>query len=262
MNVTLGQYYPANTLIHNLDPRVKIIGTLIYIISLFAFKGASGLIIQSIFLILVLFLSRLPIRLILRQIRGIYILCAVTALFNIFFTPGEALVASGNVTIISDQGVINAVLMTIRLIYLVIGTSIMTLSTTPSKLTDGLEKVFAPLQLFKVPVSDIAMTMTIALRFIPILTQEAGRIKRAQTARGADFENGSLIKRAKTMLSILVPLFVSAFRRADELATAMEARAYHGGAHRGKLHPLHYERIDIISYVVLGVYFACGIILR
>ncbi len=260
-DITLGQYYPTNSIINALDPRVKLLGTLVYIISLFIFRGWPGFVLASVFLVGIIYLSKIPFSYVARGIRGIYILCLITAIFNIFFSTGTPLVQMGMV-IITKEGIYNAIFMSLRLIYLVLGASIMTLSTTPAKLTDGIETGCRHLNRFKIPVHEVAMMMTIALRFIPILMEEADKIKKAQMARGADFETGNLIKKAKAMLPILVPLFVSAFRKANDLSVAMEARAYHGGQGRSKLHPLAYEKRDHVAYKLLLAYFAAMIVIR
>ena len=195
-----------------------------------------------------------------KGLKAILVLMVVTALFNLFLTPGDRVLFSYGILKITLEGVKNAGFMLVRLIYLIVGTSVMTLTTTPNQLTDGLEKALMPLSKVKVPVHSIAMIMSIALRFIPILIEETDIIMKAQTARGADFENGNLVKRTKAMVPLLVPLFVSAFRRADDLAMAMEARCYMGGAGRTKMKPLRYRKEDFKGYLVLAVYFG-GIVL-
>ena len=197
-----------------------------------------------------------------KGLKAIVILMVITAAFNLFLTPGEEVLVHFGVFTITMEGVKNAAFMLVRLIYLIVGTSIMTLTTTPNQLTDGLEKALMPLSKIKVPVHAIAMMMSIALRFIPILIEETDIIMKAQMARGADFENGNLIRRAKSMVPLLVPLFVSAFRRADDLAMAMEARCYVGGSGRTKMKPLRYTKKDYMAYLVLIVYFAGIILLR
>lgn len=249
-DITLGQYYPADSVIHKLDPRVKLFSTMIYIISLFCFRGVAALAIATVFLITVIKLSKVPFKFMVKGLKAIMILMLITAVFNLFLTPGEALVSVWRFTI-TKEGVTSAVLMAIRLTYLILGTSIMTLTTTPNQLTDGLEKALMPLSKIGVPVHAIAMMMSIALRFIPILIEETDKIMKAQMARGADFESGNLLQRAKSMVPILVPLFISAFRRADELATAMEARCYRGDVGRTRMKELHYGRRDAVAYLIL-----------
>ena len=252
-DITLGQYYPADSVIHKLDPRVKLAGTVLFLISLFAFGSLGGYIVATIFLASVIRLSKVPLRFMTKGLKAIFILLLVTVLFNLFLTPGEAIFSVWKLKI-TKQGVKIALQMMIRLIYLVMGSSVMTLTTTPNQLTDGLEKVLGFLKKLHVPVHEIAMMMSIALRFIPILMEETDKIMKAQMARGADFESGGVIKKAKSLIPILVPLFISAFRRANDLAMAMEARGYHGGEGRTRMHPLVYKRRDHIAYLILLLY--------
>lgn len=260
-DITIGQYYPADSVIHRLDPRVKLFATLIYVISLFCAKGVFGFGISVLFLAVVIRLSKVPFKFMVKGLKAIMILMIITAAFNVFLTPGEVLVSFWIFKIIKE-GLKNAVMMTARLIFLILGTSIMTLTTTPNQLTDGLEKALRPLNKIKIPVHAIAMMMSIALRFIPILVEETDKIMKAQMARGADFESGNLLKRVKNMIPLLVPLFVSAFRRADDLAMAMEARCYHGGEGRTKMKPLTYARRDYIAYTVIVTFLAVTLLLR
>lgn len=260
-DITLGQYYPADSVIHKLDPRVKLFGTLIYIISLFVFKGLPAFILAAIFLVVLIKLSKVPFSYMVKGLKTIVLIMLFAAVFNLFLTPGTKLVSFWIFTI-TYEGLKNAVVMMVRLIFLIIGTSLMTLTTTPNELTDGLEKALSPLKYIKVPVHEIAMMMSIALRFIPILIEETDKIMKAQMARGADFEHGNLIQKAKNMVPLLVPLFVSAFRRANDLAMAMEARCYRGGEGRTKMKPLHYQKRDRMAYLTLLVYLAAVIGLR
>ena len=270
-DITLGQYYPADSVIHKLDPRVKLFGTLIYIISLFVFKGLPAFILAAIFLVVLIKLSKVPFSYMVKGLKTIVLIMLFAAVFNLFLTPGTKLVSFWIFTI-TYEGLRNAILMAIRLknavvmmvrlIFLIIGTSLMTLTTTPNELTDGLEKALSPLKYIKVPVHEIAMMMSIALRFIPILIEETDKIMKAQMARGADFESGNIIKKAKAMIPILVPLFISAFRRANELAMAMEARCYHGSEGRTKMKPLKYSRRDINAYLIIALYLACIIVVK
>ena len=253
-DITIGQYYPADSVIHKLDPRVKLFATLIFIISLFSFKNVWGFLVATIFMFGFIELSKVPIGYMVKGLKAIVILMIITALFNLFLTSGKELVSFWIFTI-TYEGLRNAILMAIRLTYLILGTSVMTLTTTPNELTDGLEKALAPMNKIHVPVHEIAMMMSIALRFIPILVEETDKIMRAQMARGADFETGGVIQRAKNMIPLLVPLFVSAFRRANDLAMAMEARCYRGGAGRTKMKPLKYVSIDYRAYVIVILYF-------
>ena len=260
-DITLGQYYPADSVIHKLDPRVKLFGTLIYIISLFVFKGLPAFILAAIFLVVLIKLSKVPFSYMVKGLKTIVLIMLFAAVFNLILTPGTKLVSFWIFTI-TYEGLKNAVVMMVRLIFLIIGTSLMTLTTTPNELTDGLEKALSPLKYIKVPVHEIAMMMSIALRFIPILIEETDKIMKAQMARGADFEHGNLIQKAKNMVPLLVPLFVSAFRRANDLAMAMEARCYRGGEGRTKMKPLHYQKRDRMAYLTLLVYLAAVIGLR
>lgn len=261
-DITIGQYYPAHSVIHKLDPRVKLMATLIYIIALFSFQGVVGFALVTAFLVLIIRLSKVPFSYMVKGLKGIVILMAITALFNLFLTPGEVVLLKVWKLTITLEGVKNAGFMLIRLIYLIVGTSIMTLTTTPNQLTDGLEKSLMPLNKIHVPVHAIAMMMSIALRFIPILIEETDIIMKAQMARGADFENGSLVKRAKNMVPLLVPLFISAFRRADDLAMAMEARCYVGGEGRTRMKPLRYDKRDYKAYLVLVLFLVLVIVAR
>lgn len=257
-DITLGQYYQTDSVIHRLDPRVKLAGTLIFIISLFCINNFCGYLCAAVFLAVVIRLSHVPFRFMIKGMRTILILLLITVLFNLFLTPGEAVVSFWKLQI-TKEGIRVAAFMAIRLTMLIIGSSVMTLTTTPNNLTDGMEKAMRPLKIFHLPVHEVAMMMSIALRFIPILLEETDKIMKAQIARGADFESGNIIKKAKAMVPLLVPLFISAFRRANDLAMAMEARCYHGGEGRTKMKPLIYKKRDYISYVVLLFYLAACI---
>ena len=257
-DITLGQYYQTESVIHRLDPRVKLAGTLLFIISLFFFRNFIGYLVAALFLALVIGLSHVPFRFMVKGMRAVVFLLLITVVFNLFLTPGEAQVTIWKLTI-TKEGLATAVTMAVRLTMLIIGSSIMTLTTTPNNLTDGLEKGLRPLKLFKVPVHEVAMMMSIALRFIPILLEETDKIMKAQIARGADFESGNLIRRAKALVPLLVPLFISAFRRANDLAMAMEARCYRGGDGRTKMKPLIYKRRDGIAYLCILVYLVASI---
>ncbi len=254
-DITLGQYYQADSVIHDLDPRTKLTGTFVFILSLFIFRSVSVTAVATLFLILVIGLSKVPFKFMIRGMKSIFFILMITVVFNLFLTPGIPLVSFHGFTI-TDEGLKIAFFTGIRLIYLIIGSSLMTLTTTPNNLTDGLEDLMNPLRIFKVPVHELAMMMSIALRFIPILMEETDKIMKAQEARGADFESGGIIKRAKALIPILVPLFVSAFRRANDLALAMEARCYRGGEGRTKMKPLKYSRADLGAYAVLILYIA------
>lgn len=252
-DITIGQYYPTDSVIHRLDPRVKLAGTMIFIISLFVFTNYLGYTVVAIFLGSVIALSKVPLGYILKGLRAIFFLLLITLLFNLFLTPGEEVFRIWKLTV-TDEGIKTALFMGTRLLFLIVGSSLMTLTTTPNQLTEGMEKGLGPLKKFGLPVHEIAMMMSIALRFIPILLEETDKIMKAQSARGADFESGNFIARAKAMVPILVPLFVSAFRRANDLAMAMEARCYNGGEGRTKMKPLKYEAGDRVSYFLLILY--------
>lgn len=258
-DITLGQYYQTDSVIHRLDPRVKLVTTVLFIISLFVVDNFIGYIIAGLFLLMVIKLSKVPFKFMVRGMKSIVILLLFAVVFNLFLTPGEVLVSFWKLKI-TKEGLKLAVFMAIRLIFLIMGSSVMTLTTTPNHLTDGLEKLLNPLRIFKVPVHEIAMMMSIALRFIPILLEETDKIMKAQIARGADFESGNLIKKAKSLVPLLVPLFISAFRRANDLATAMEARCYRGGDHRTKMKPLIYQKRDRIAYGVAILYLILCIV--
>ena len=253
MDVVIGQYYPSGSAIHKLDPRVKLISTFCFIISLFVVRNIWGYVIVTAFLALIVIASKVPFGYLLRGMRGILILMLITVIFNLFLTPGHVVLSFWKLKITSE-GIILSVKMIIRLSYLIIGSSIMTLTTTPNNLTDGLESIMRPLRVFHVPVHEIAMMMSIALRFIPILLEETDIIKKAQISRCADFESGNFISRAKNMVPLLVPLFISAFRRANDLAMAMEARCYRGGDGRTKMKPLIYKKRDASAYVTVAAF--------
>ena len=258
-DITLGQYYRADSVIHRLDPRVKIVATFAFIISLFLVKNFIGYVVAGLFLCLCVRLSKVPPRFIFRGMKAIFFLLIITMVFNLFLTPGQALVSVWKFQI-TKEGIRLALMMGIRLVFLITGSSLMTLTTTPNNLTDGLEDLLKPLKKIRVPVHEISMMMSIALRFIPILMEETDKIIEAQMARCADFESGSLINRAKSLVPILVPLFISAFRRANDLAMAMEARCYRGGEGRTKMKPLIYKKADGIAYLSIVAYLAMIII--
>ena len=260
-NITIGQYYPADSILHRLDPRVKFLGTLVFIISLFLIKGVAGYVFVTIVLATLVRLSKVPFGMMLKGMKAIIFILIITVIFNMLFTPGEAIFTIWRLTV-TREGVAQAFRMAIRLSYLIIGSSIMTLTTTPNELTDAMENLFSPLKVLKVPVHEISMMMSIALRFIPILMEETDKIMKAQIARGADFESGNLIKRVTNMIPLLVPLFVSAFQRANDLAMAMEARCYHGGEGRTQMKPLRYEKRDHIAYFLMLIFTAAAICFR
>ena len=259
-DITIGQYYPANSVLHKLDPRVKLFATVIYIIALFSFKGIVGLALVTGFLVAVIKISKVPFQFMTKGLKAIIVLLLITSVFNLLGTSGDVVFWKWGSLQITDKGIINSIMMTIRLVYLILGTSLMTLTTTPNQLTSGLETALHPLNKIHVPVHSIAMMMSIALRFIPILIEETDKIMKAQMARGADFESGGLMQKAKAMVPLLVPLFVSAFRRAEDLAMAMEARCYNGGEGRTKMKPLHYEGRDRLAYLVVVLFFVLVIV--
>ncbi|HIV53054.1 MAG TPA: energy-coupling factor transporter transmembrane protein EcfT [Candidatus Mediterraneibacter norwichensis] len=253
-DITIGQYYPAESRIHRLDPRVKIVCTLFFLISLFIQNSLLGYVVATIFLGAVIHLSKVPLKYIVKGLKPVVILLLFTVAMNLFLTRGGETLVHFWIFTITESGLRTSVFMAVRLMYLVAGSSIMTFTTTPNSLTDGIEKLLHPLNKVHVPVHEVAMMMSIALRFIPILLEETDKIMKAQMARGADFESGNLIQRAKAMIPILVPLFVSAFRRANDLAMAMEARCYHGGEGRTKMKPLKYHGRDRAAYLVTILY--------
>ena len=260
-DITLGQYYPADSVLHRLDARTKFIGTMAFVVSVFVFRSFLGYGVATLFLAAMIVLSKVPVKFMFKGLRSILFILMITVVFNIFLTPGEILWNWG-ILKVTKEGLIVAGKMTIRLTYLVIGSSLMTLTTTPNQLTDGLESLMKPLSHLKVPVHEIAMMMSIALRFIPILLEETDKIMKAQIARGADFESGNIIQKAKALVPLLVPLFVSAFRRANDLAMAMEARCYHGGSGRTQMKPLKYTGRDYAAFLILATYLAVGIVFR
>ena len=253
-DITIGQYYPAKSVVHRLDPRVKLICTLLYLISLFLFSSIPGYLVATVFLICVIHISKVPFSYIVKGLKPVIMLLMITVLFNLFLTRQGDVLFHAWIFTITEGGLRNAVYMAIRLVYLIIGSSLMTFTTTPNELTDGIEAVLHPLNKIHVPVHEIAMMMSIALRFIPILLEETDKIMKAQLARGADFESGNILQRAKSMVPILVPLFVSAFRRANDLAMAMEARCYRGGDGRTKMKPLRYKSRDYAAYIIVIAY--------
>ena len=260
-DITLGQYYPVDSPLHRLDPRTKLFGTMIFIICLFLCENWQGYLLATVFLVGIIRASRVPFGYMVRGLRGILILLLISVAFNLFLTDGIVIFQLGFLKV-TREGLRIALFMAVRLIYLVLGSTVMTLTTTPNALTDGLEKGLSFLRFFRVPVHEIAMMMSIALRFIPILMEETDKIMKAQMARGADFESGNLLQRAKAMVPLLVPLFVSAFRRATDLAMAMEARCYHGGEGRTKMKPLRYQLRDRVAYAVILAFLALIVAVR
>lgn len=259
-DITIGQYYRAESLIHCLDPRVKLFATLIYVITLFMHKSPATYVMSLGFLIIMIGLSKVPLKFIVRGLKPIAFILLFSVGINMLFVSGEPWITFGPVSI-SKNGIKMAIYLSSRLIMLVLGTSLLTFTTTPNELTDGLDKSLGFLNKIKIPVHEIAMMMSIALRFIPILTEELEKIMKAQTARGIDFESGGLLKRMKSMVPIIVPLFIAAVRRATDLALAMESRCYHGGEGRTKMKPLTYKTGDYIAYAILVIFLALMIYL-
>lgn len=246
-DITIGQYVPGDSAIHRLDPRTKIIITLFYIILLFLIKNFIGYFILALFILIPMLISKIPMKYMIKGIRPLLIIIIITVVFNIFLTKGEVIYELGPLNI-TREGVKLAVFMALRLIFLVTGTSLLTLTTSPISLTDAIENLLNPFKRIGVPAHELAMMMTIALRFIPTLLDETEKIMKAQMARGADFESGNIVKRAKNLVPLLVPLFISAFRRADELAMAMEARCYRGGKGRTRLKQLKMTILDCYAF--------------
>lgn len=259
-DITLGQYFPGNSLIHRLDPRTKLIMLVVYIVALFLASGWVGYGIMFVFLAGCIAVSRIPVKNILRGMKPMVIILLFTAVLNLFMTQGDTVLVQFWGIVITLEGVVRAVQMVLRILMLVTGTFLLTYTTSPIALTDGLESLLSPLKIIRLPVHELAMMMCIALRFIPTLIEETDKIMSAQKARGADFETGSLMQRVKALIPILIPLFISAFRRADELATAMECRCYHGGEGRTKMKLLRYKWADLCSFVV-GAALIAGIII-
>ena len=252
-DITIGQYIPGNSFVHKLDPRVKIIISLIYIIDLFIVNNFKGYIFIVLFTLAAILISQIKFKYIYKGLKPILILVIITAILNLFLTPGETLLFKWKFITIYKEGVRLAVFMVLRLVFLIIGTSLLTLTTSPIELTAGIEKLLNPLRKIGVPAHELAMMMTIALRFIPTLMDETDKIMKAQMARGADFESGNLIQRAKNLIPLLVPLFISSFRRADELAMAMEARCYRGGEGRTRMKELSFSSRDFVAIAFTSI---------
>lgn len=253
-DITIGQYFPGESIVHRFDPRLKIITMIFFIISLFFINTFIPYIFVAIYLFIIIKIGNLPLKVVLKGLKPLRWILLITFVINIFFLPGEPLFKLGFLTI-SKEGLKTACLMAIRLMFLVLGTSLLTYTTSPIELTDGIEALLKPMKKIGVPSHEIAMMMTIALRFIPTLIEETDKIMKAQMARGADFESGNIIKRSKNLVPLLVPLFVNSFRRADELATAMEARCYRGGVGRTKMKVLVLEKYDYAIFLGNIVFF-------
>jgi len=260
-DITIGQYIPGNSLIHQLDPRSKIIAVIIYMTALFIINNAIGYYFILLFSLAIIFLSKVPIRFYLKGLKPLLIIIFLTVGLHIFMTPGTPIGEIGPLTI-TKEGVKQGLFMGTRLVLLVTVTSVLTLTTTPIALTDGIELLLNPFKRIGVPAHELAMMMTIALRFIPTLIEETDKIMKAQMARGADFESGNIMQRAKALIPLLVPLFLGAFRRADDLAMAMEARCYRGGENRTRMKQLHYTSLDIGAMFVTIIFLALSIYTR
>ncbi len=260
-DITLGQYYSGNSPLHRLDPRVKIIGTMLFILEIFLIKDFIGFGLCTLVLGLVVYISKVPLSFILKGLKPIFIILIFTFVLNMFMIDGKIIWQFGFLKL-TDKGLYTALFMSIRLILLIIGSSLLTLTTKPITLTDGIESLLKPFKIIGLPSHEIAMMMSIALRFIPTLTEETDKIMKAQQARGADFETGGVIKKAKAMVPILVPLFISAFRIAQDLAMAMEARCYRGGEGRTKLNEMEFGKVDIYGVFFLVFFFVIVILER
>lgn len=258
-DITLGQYFPGKSFVHRLDPRTKLILTVVYIAALFVAKWYISYALVLAFLLTAAWVSRIRLTTMLKGVKPLIIIIILTGILNIFYTTGGVLLVDWWIFHIWSKGLETAFLMILRIIMLIAGTFLLTYTTSPIALTDGLESLLSPLKKIKVPVHELSMMMCIALRFIPTLIEETDKIISAQKARGADFESGNIIRRAKALIPILVPLFISAFRRADELATAMESRCYHGGEGRTRLRQLKFRGIDAVAFLI-GALLLAGVI--
>lgn len=261
-DITIGQFYPVNSKIHALDARTKIISTFIYIFAIFLANNYLAYIPIILFLAMVIYTSKVPLKFMLRGLKSIVFIILFTVVINIFMSTGDKVLFEYGYIRVTIEGLYMSGIMALRLVFLIVGSSVLTLTTSPIQLTDGIEMLMKPLKKIGVPAHEIAMMMTIALRFIPTLLEETDKIMKAQAARGADFETGSIIKRAKSMVPILVPLFISAFRRADDLAMAMEARCYHGDVGRTRMKQMHMAKADYSTFGVMFLYVIILILLR
>lgn len=250
-DITIGQYFPGNSLIHRLDPRVKIVLVIAYIVMLFMARNPLGLLVGVAFVVLIYAVSKIPAKMILKSLKPIAPVIIFTSILNMLFVEGDTVLSFWIINI-TLQGITTAIVMTVRILCLIAGSSLLTYTTSPIALTDAIERLMSPLRYIKLPVHELAMMMTIALRFIPTLIEETDKIMSAQKARGADLESGGLMQRAKALVPILIPLFVSAFRRADELALAMECRCYHGGEGRTRMKQLKMHGYDIWSILFVA----------
>ena len=253
-DITLGQFFPGDSAIHRMDPRMKLILTIVYIVGVFMVSNLLGYLISLLFLYIVVRISGIRFSYLVKGIKPLRFILIFTFVLNLFIAKGETVLLSLGFFTLTAEALSYATYFALRLVFLVMGTSVLTLTTSPVQLTDGLERLMHPLQRFRFPAHELAMMMTIALRFIPLLLEETDKIQKAQMARGADFETGNLIARAKAMIPLLVPLFVSSFRRANDLAMAMEARCYRGGDHRTRLRELRYTRLDAYAVVAMAAF--------
>ena len=261
-DITLGQYFPGNSVIHRLDPRTKLIALIVYIVALFSAGNLASYGLVFAFLAVAIALSKIPVKAIVRGLKPLVFILIFTGILNLFFTAGETVLLSFWRITITLEGVTRAIFMMLRILMLICGTFLLTYTTSPIGLTDGMESLLGPLKKIRMPVHELAMMMCIALRFIPTLIEETDKIICAQKARGADFENGKLTERVKALVPILVPLFISAFRRADELATAMECRCYQGGEGRTKMKLLRFKRVDFCGFLVFAGLLCAVFLLR
>lgn len=259
-DITLGQYFPGDSAIHRMDPRMKLILTIIYIVGVFMVGNLPGYAIALAFLYIVVRISGIKFSYLAKGVKPLRFILLFTFILNLFFVQGETPIFTLGFFTLTREALSNAVFFALRLVFLVMGTSVLTLTTSPMELTDALEHLMRPLARFHFPAHELAMMMTIALRFIPTLLEETDKIQKAQMARGADFESGNLIQRAKAMIPLLVPLFVSAFRRANDLAMAMEARCYRGGEHRTRLRELKYTRLDAYAALAMAAFLAVTLV--
>ena len=259
-DITLGQYFPGDSVIHRMDPRMKLILTIAYIVGVFMVGNLPGYAIALAFLYIVVRISGIHFKYLIKGVKPLRFIILFTFILNLFFVSGETVIFELGFIKLTKEALTNAIYFALRLVFLVMGTSVLTLTTSPMQLTDGLERLLRPLQKLHFPAHELAMMMTIALRFIPTLLEETDKIQKAQMARGADFETGNLIARAKAMIPLLVPLFVSAFRRATDLAMAMEARCYRGGDHRTRLRELKYTKLDAYAALATCAYIAVIVI--
>jgi len=255
-DITLGQYFPGNSVVHRLDPRTKLLALIVYIVALFSAANWLSYGIMFAFLASCIAISQIPVKSIVRGMKPLVMILVFTGVLNLFFTAGETVLVQFWRITITLEGVARAVFMVVRILMLISATFLLTYTTSPISLTDGLESLLSPLKKIRVPVHELSMMMCIALRFIPTLIEETDKIISAQKARGADFENGKLMDRVRALIPILVPLFISAFRRADELATAMECRCYQGGEGRTKMKLLRFRRFDYVAFLVLAILLA------